>query len=190
MWPLALPLCRHRATIQIPLGSARGHHSCIFIFTFLQNQPLWLSVSPFVSHEAPRLCHKLACCERSPPVWGNAALGRGRHTECSAGPKGPLGCHWMLGWREGESAEPSIRAGLWGWLLVGPWWLLSTSPHPGAIPTSAAGCAPWGSESVSSGVSGCPCCLCRMKRSGLASAVTPRWPRALPAPRTDEAGSC
>lgn len=62
--------------------------------------------------------------------------------------------HWdvtgIWGCREGEGGEPSIRVGLWGWLPVGPWWLLPTSPHPGA--SCAAGCAPWGSGCVSSGV--------------------------------------
>lgn len=68
-----------------------------FLFLlFCKINPLgFLCLSPFVSHEAPRLCHELACCKRSPPVWGNTALAG--HTDCSAGPKGPLGCHWDIG---------------------------------------------------------------------------------------------
>lgn len=97
----------------------------------------------------------------------------------------------MLGWREGKGGGPSIGDGLWGWAPAGllvtcgrvpaPWVLVCRAQLL-AVPRRAPALLALGSPSIS-------ICLFLMQRSGLASALTPRWRRALLAPGSAVAGS-
>jgi len=86
-----------------PPGSARGHHSCIFIFTFLQNPPPRLSASPSVSREAPRprLTSWGAARGARPPAGDSSPRRAGRTLAAALAPGSP-DVAGVLGWREDE----------------------------------------------------------------------------------------
>lgn len=130
--PAPLPAQSHHSD---PPGSARGHHSCIFIFTFLQNHPPRLSASPFVSREAPRPCVTSWCAARGARLsGGDGSPQRVEKTlwlQCWS-----LGDPWditgMLGWREGEVVSPALGTVSGAGLLLGASLLAAMSLHPGS----------------------------------------------------------
>lgn len=72
MWPPALSLCQHRATIQIPQALLEVTIPAFLFLLFCKIIPLG-SLHPLLSPTGlPDLVSRAepACCERSPPGWG------------------------------------------------------------------------------------------------------------------------
>lgn len=134
MWPLALPLRRHRATIQIPSQALPEVTIPAFLFLlFCKIIPL-CSLRPLLSPTRLPDLVSLAGVLREEPVClgAMAALcGWRRHTGCSAGPGGTLGMSpgcWGGG-RAGVVGPASGTVSGAG-LLLGSSSLVAVSLHP------------------------------------------------------------
>lgn len=89
MWPHALPLCRHRAAIQIPRLCPRSPFLHLYFYFSAKSPPC--SLHPLLSPTGlpdQTSCHEL---REEPACLGLvAAFGGGtRHSGCGAGPEGP-----------------------------------------------------------------------------------------------------
>lgn len=176
MWPPALSLCQHRATIQIPQALLEVTIPAFLFLLFCKIIPLG-SLHPLLSPtRLPGLVSQAepACCERSPPVWGPWQPSAAGEDMLAAAlvPGDPRDITTMLRWREGEGGEPSIAGDPWGWVLLVAPLLVAVSLRPRV---------PVGWAQLYELLIRVSVCLAVMQRSGLASAVTPRWQGALPA---------
>lgn len=161
MWPCALP----SAGTEPPFSSPR---LCLrppflhFHFYFAADPPC--SLHPLLC--PARLPEQTSCHElrEEPACLGlTAAFGGGQDTAAAA---------LVPGVPRDVGVEAGCRARHWGWILaLGSCWDL--------VAASSSACAPLSSGSLSSRVRGVPACLVPMQGSGLASAATPRWLRAL-----------
>lgn len=157
MWPLALPLRRHRATIQIPSQALPEVTIPAFLFLlFCKIIPL-CSLRPLLSPtRLPDLMSLAGVLREEPVCLGAMATlcGWRRHTGCSAVPGGTLGCHQDVGVEGGQG----WWAQHWGRSLgLGSCWApRHLWPCPCTLgprlPGAAARCAPQGSCFISSWV--------------------------------------